>query len=137
MLRITRRTERRAAQALVAWDLTYAQFDVLAQVSADEGLSQQALAARLLVTQGNITQLLDKLEQRDLVRRSRVGRTNHVMLTDKSRPFVREVVAAHEAWITTHMSGLSHTEQRALLRLLTKLDHAQRDAHAPPWADQN
>ena len=126
LLRVTRRTEAQAAQALLAWNLSYAQFDVLAQVGADEGISQQALAVRLFVTQGNITQLLDKLEQRGLVRRARSGRTNHILLTAQGRQLVAEVVPAHEAWLLERMGGLSAVEQHQLLRLLTKLDRAQR-----------
>ncbi len=130
MLRVTRRTEGHAAQTLLAWDLSYAQFDVLAQVGADEGISQQALAERLFVTQGNITQLLDKLEQRGLVRRARSGRTNRILLTDQGRELVDEVVPAHEDWLMARTAGLSEAEQRQLLRLLTKLDRAQRREQA-------
>lgn len=126
MLRITRRTDRAAAQQLRAWDLSYAQFDLLAQLSATEGCTQQTLAQRLLVTQGNITQLLDKLEQRGLVQRRPEGRTNRLMLTAAGHQLCATVVPAHEAWQAARMAALTDDEQRQLMRLLAKLDRSQR-----------
>jgi DNA-binding MarR family transcriptional regulator len=126
MLRITRRAERGAAQQLKEWDLSYAQFDVIAQIGASTGISQQALAQRLLVTQGNITQLLDKLERRGLVRRCPEGRTNRLVLTDAGQQVYDAAVPAHEDWQNTRFEGLSTQEQYELLRLLAKLDRSQR-----------
>ena len=66
----------RAAEACVRRSgLSLAQFDVLAQVGAFEGSSQKALAARLLVTKGNITQLLDRMEACGLLQRRQAGRS--------------------------------------------------------------
>jgi DNA-binding MarR family transcriptional regulator len=127
ILRIARRGERAAAQHLRAWELSFAQFDIIAQVGAHEGISQQELAHKLLVTQGNVTQLLDKLERRGLVLRCPEGRTNALVLTDTGRALFAEVVPAHEQWQATRFAGLAPDEQDQLLRLLAKLDRAQRD----------
>lgn len=126
MLRITRRDQRAAARQLAAWDLSYAQFDAIAQIGTQGGISQNRLAERLLVTQGNITQLLDKLERRGLVRRSAAGRVNHLFLTDAGRALFDEVVPAHERWQQARFDILSDEDQRALLRILAQLDRAQR-----------
>lgn len=126
MLRITRRGARAAAQQLQPWDLSYAQFDLLAQVGSAEGISQQELAERLLVTQGNITQLLDKMERRGLVQRCPEGRTNRVVLTASGRQLFAQVVPAHEDWQAGRFAGLSIEEQTQLMHLLAKLDRAQR-----------
>lgn len=127
MLRITRRAQRAAARHLARWELSYAQFDALAQIGAAEGLSQHELAERLLVTQGNITQLLDKLERRGLVQRRPEGRTNRLVLTEAGRATFREVVPAHEDWQNARFAALSPADQRTLLRILTQLDRAQRE----------
>jgi DNA-binding MarR family transcriptional regulator len=126
ILRITRRAERAAAQQLKEWDLSYAQFDVIAQIGASTGISQQALAQRLLVTQGNITQLLDKLERHGLVRRCPEGRTNRLVLTEAGRQMYDIAVPAHEDWQHARFEVLSTQEQYELLRLLAKLDRSQR-----------
>lgn len=127
LLRIARRTERAATQQIQAAGISYAQFDVLAQLGAGEGITQQELARRLLVTQGNITQLLDKMERSGLVRRSPSGRSNQLFLTDEGRRIYDAVVPAHEDWQVARMSALTPEEQRELLRLLAKLDRAQRE----------
>lgn len=62
LARVYTAIDRRTAQFLRRFDLTTAQFDVIAQVGAHEGLTQQELAEALLVTKGNVTQLLDRLE---------------------------------------------------------------------------
>src|SRR5690348_2998284 len=81
LLRIMHRNEQAAAEHLREWNLTHAQFDVLAQLgSVGDRITQSDLAERLLVTQGNITQLLDRMEQRGLVQRCPEGRSNLLSL---------------------------------------------------------
>jgi DNA-binding MarR family transcriptional regulator len=113
----------RAAEGCVRRSgLSLAQFDVLAQVGAFEGSSQKALAARLLVTKGNITQLLDRMEDCGLLQRSQAGRSKTVCLTDKGRRLRDRVVSALEATIREQLSALSASEQRVLLATLRTVD---------------
>jgi DNA-binding MarR family transcriptional regulator len=127
LLRIMHRNEQAAAEHLRGWNLTHAQFDVLAQLgSAGDRITQSDLAARLLVTQGNITQLLDRMEQRGLVQRCPEGRSNLLSLTPEGWEMYDEVVPAHEEWQAERLSALTVDEQRQLLSLLDKLDRAQR-----------
>lgn len=128
LLRIARRGERAAMQQLREWDLSVAQFDVIAQLGASEGMTQQELGQRLFVTPGNITQLLDKLEARGLLRRYPEGKFKRLELTDAGRTLFDSVVPAHEEWLACQMDVLSPADQRELLRLLGQLDRAQRDA---------
>jgi DNA-binding MarR family transcriptional regulator len=111
-------------ERLRPWDLSVAQFDVLAQVGAHDGLTQQQLAAALLVTKGNICQLLDRLERLGLVRRQQVGRANRLHLTDAGRALREQVVPAQETLVAERLAALTPDEQRTLLSLLRKLDHA-------------
>ncbi|HEY8492104.1 MAG TPA: MarR family transcriptional regulator, partial [Dehalococcoidia bacterium] len=85
LARVFQRLERALVQQLRAWDLSLAQFDLLAHVGAAEGLTQQELADRLLVTKGNVCQLLEKLERRGLVVRRPEGRANRLFLTPAGR----------------------------------------------------
>lgn len=124
--RIYGRNLRVSSEHLRRWDLSAAQFDVLAQVGSAEGLTQTELARRLLVTQGNITQLLDKMERSGLLERRREGRTKHLLLTPAGRALYAEVVPAQEALQAQQFESLSAAEQRQLLALLRKVDRAQR-----------
>jgi DNA-binding MarR family transcriptional regulator len=126
LLRISHQVLQSAATQLSVWSLSNAQFDVLSQVGAAEGISQFGLAKRLFVTQGNITQLLDKMEARGLIRRIPEGRTKRLYLTPAGRQLFAEVVPVHQDFISAQLSTLTIEEQRQLLRLLAKLDRAQR-----------
>ena len=124
LLRVVQRVERDLTGQLRLWGLNNAQFDVLAHVGAAEGITQQELADSLLVTKGNVAQLLDRMEKRGLIERRPQGRTNRLFLTDKGRRTFSEVVPAHEALIDERLSVLPEEEQKQLLELLRKLDRA-------------
>jgi len=126
MVRVVSRTQRAAADHLREFDLTPAQFDALAQVGAAPGPSQQELADRLLVTQGNVCQLLDGLEKKQLVERRRDGRSNRIYLTPAGQDLTARAVPEHECWQAERMTALDASEQQELLRLLRKLDRAQK-----------
>jgi DNA-binding MarR family transcriptional regulator len=124
ILRVVQKVERDLAGQLKLWGLNNAQFDVLAHVGAAEGITQQELADSLLVTKGNVTQLLDRMERRGLIERRPQGRTNRLFPTDEGRRTFARVVPAHEALIDERLSVLSKEEQKQLLELMRKLDHA-------------
>ena len=105
------------------FELNTALFDVLAQVGAARGMTQQELADALLVTKGNISQLLSKLEQAGMITRQQTGRTNCLALTEQGQALFNIVVPQQEALIADLLAPLSDDEQRELLRLLRKLDH--------------
>ncbi|HEY1015303.1 MAG TPA: MarR family transcriptional regulator [Herpetosiphonaceae bacterium] len=103
--------------------LSAAQFDVLARIGAVPGMSQQELAATLLVTKGNISQLLAKMEQEGLVLRRQEGRTNCLSLTERGQALFDLVVPQQEALIAEALAALGPAEQAALTDLLRTLDH--------------
>jgi DNA-binding MarR family transcriptional regulator len=124
LARVFQKVERASAEHLRAWGLSVAQFDVIAQVGSAEGITQQELADRLLVTKGNICQLLDRLERGGLISRRQEGRVNHLFLTDAGQRLYQEVVPAQETFIVEQFAALAPEEQSQLLALLRKLDHA-------------
>jgi DNA-binding MarR family transcriptional regulator len=130
LLRVSQKVERALAGQLKLWGLNNAQFDLLAHVGAAEGITQQKLADSLLVTKGNIAQLLDRMQKRGLIERRPEGRINRLFLTDEGRRTFVEVVPTHEALIDEQLSVLSEEEQRQLFELLRKLDraHDRRDS---------
>ena len=124
MLRIGSKVEKALNEHLRLFGLNNAQFDVLAHVGAAEGITQGELAGSLLVTKGNIAQLLDRMEERGWILRRREGRTNRLFLTGEGRRLFIEVVPAHEALVDEQLSALSRQEQQRLHELLRKLDRA-------------
>jgi DNA-binding MarR family transcriptional regulator len=124
LLRVELRVGDALAEQLKGWGLNNAQFDVLAHVGAREGMTQQELADSLLVTKGNVAQILDRMEGRGWILRRREGRTNRLSLTEEGRRLIGEVVPAHEALVDRLLSALSRKEQEQLHALLRKLDRS-------------
>ena len=124
LARVFQKVERDLGERLRGWDLNVAQFDVLARVGVSEGMTQQELADSLLVTKGNVCQLLDRMEGRGWISRRQEGRANRLFLTDKGRRLFDEVVPDHEALIAERFSALSPEEQDRLHELLRMLDKA-------------
>jgi DNA-binding MarR family transcriptional regulator len=124
LARVFQKVERVSGEHLRGWELSVAQCDVLAHVGASEGMTQQELADSLLVTKGNVCQLLDRMEDRGLISRRQEGRANRLFLTDEGRRLFGKVVPAHEAIISERFSVLSPKEQEQLHEVLRKLDRA-------------
>src|SRR5215212_7524426 len=124
LMRVFQKVDRGSGERLRAWDLSVAQFDVLAHVGASEGIVQQELADSLLVTKSNVCQHLDRMEGRGLILRRKEGRANRLFLTEEGRKLFEEVVPAQQAAIAERFSVLSEEEQAQLYELLRKCDRA-------------
>ena len=123
LARVFQKVDRASVDLLRQWDLSVAQFDVLVQVGNAEGLTQQQLADRLLVTKGNVCQLLDRMEERGLLVRQQEGRANHLYLTEKGKVVRAEALPAQERMIEGLFAELPRARQTALLASLRRLDH--------------
>ena len=126
LARVYQKIDRRSAEAFRNEGLSTAQFDVLAQVGAAEGCSQQELADRLLVTKGNVSQLLDKMQKRGWIERRQDGRGrgNLLYLTPEGLRIRSAVVPAQEKRIARLFDGLTASERDQLSLLLRKLERS-------------
>ncbi len=126
MFATTTLIEREVRRRLRArFDITLSQFDYLAQLyrSPATGLAMRELSERLMVTNGNITGLTDRLERDGLVVREPSPsdrRVQHVCLTADGRQRFADIANVHEEWIKELMSGLSGEELKQLMTLLAK-----------------
>jgi DNA-binding MarR family transcriptional regulator len=102
-----------------------ARFDVLAQLERfPDGLSMSELSRRLLVSNGAITGLVDKLVQGDMVTRQedpKDRRSTIVRLTRKGRDSFLRMARRHEEWVVSILGELSAAAQSELLQNLTLL----------------
>jgi DNA-binding MarR family transcriptional regulator len=106
---------------LKKWDMTAAQFDVLAQVGAAGRISQQDLADKLVVTKGNITQIIHKVEELGWIVREQDWKTKYVSLTEAGQALFDHVVPLQEQFQAAQFQKLNNSEQKQLLELLKKL----------------
>lgn len=103
---------------------------------AGEPLEPSIIAERLLITTGSVTSLLDNLEKRGLIRRlphPEDRRKLLVEITPAAQGIVDELLPSlHARERDVISAALSADEQRELLRLITKLQHAALDAQSTP-----
>ena len=125
------RMQRRVVAALGQRDVTLPQFDVLATLRFSDGVTQQELAERLLVTKGNVCGVLDRLERLGWVERRPDPidrRANRLHLTPAGRRKVESVLPAHDAIVLDAMRTLPDADVRSLRRALAELDRTNEDA---------
>jgi DNA-binding MarR family transcriptional regulator len=110
---------------------------VLAVVEgADEPLEPSVIAARVLITRGSMTSILDTLEKRGLIRRVPHPDDRRRLLVDitpDAAVILDELLPAlHARERDVIGAALSTKEQRELLRLIAKVQHAALDAQSTP-----
>jgi MarR family transcriptional regulator, organic hydroperoxide resistance regulator len=130
LARIYHRVVRRLGQVLERHSLSLAQFEVLAVLHFGEGMTQQEMAARLLVTKGNICGMIDRMEAGGWVERRpdpEDRRVNRLFLTPEGRRLRAEAVPAHHELVRSLMSGLTGPELQSLHHLLDRLEDGMGD----------
>ena len=121
--RIESHVNRRFAES---HETSLSRFDVLANLERCEGHAAGAteLSRLLLASQGNITRLLDRMEQDRLVRR-RPGahdkRVSEVQMTRTGEALFARLAQDHEAWTDSVFGALTNDELKQLTGLLGKL----------------
>jgi DNA-binding MarR family transcriptional regulator len=125
LMRVVQRVQRKMDRVLDHAGLSLPQFDVLANLGMTEGITQQELAERLLVTKGNVCGLLDRMESAGLVERrpdEADRRVNRLHLTRRGKTALHEAFPAHIAVIRDCLDALTVAEKRALAELVAKLE---------------
>jgi DNA-binding MarR family transcriptional regulator len=115
------------------WGLTLAQFDALAEIAraTRKGFTFGELSRLLLVTSGNLTGIVDRLEDVGLVRRqqwSKDRRVVRIVLTNKGRRLVNQISPLHARDIEQALSFLSEEQLQSLDELLSTLSDGLRAA---------
>jgi len=113
------------------YGLTPPQFGVLEALYHLGPLSLGELAGKLLVTGGNITYVMDRLEEQGLVFRDRSGPDRRVVmarLTPAGAERLQAVFPGHAAFIEELTHGLTPPERETLRELLKKWGKGISDA---------
>jgi len=137
LLKVGRHVEGRLRENLrTEFDTTLPRFDVLAGLHRyPDGLKMSELSKLLIVSNGNVTGIIDRLVKEGLVQRVPVPgdrRASLVRLTEKGEGAFRRQAAAHERWIEDLLDGIPADEalmvSRGLARLGEKLE-SERSHH--------
>jgi DNA-binding MarR family transcriptional regulator len=114
------------------FDVTLPRFDLMAQLDkVPDGMTLSDLSKRMMVSNGNLTGLVDRLVASGHLdrRTSETDRRAQVIrLTDLGSTEFRAMAAEHEAWIAAMFRDLTRREQEELMRLLAKTKSSARRA---------
>jgi DNA-binding MarR family transcriptional regulator len=115
-----------------SFDVTLPRFDLMAQLyRAPKPMTLGELSQRMMVSNGNVTGLVDRLVDQGLLSRRpspRDRRAQLVSLTAEGRRFFRAMTRANGDWIADMLADLSSDEIETLLLLLAKTKASARKA---------
>lgn len=107
------------------FEFTLPRFDLMAQLDRrSNGLRLSELSKRMMVTNGNLTGLVDRLIEEGYVRRvddPTDGRASVVRLTRAGTDIFKKLAAAHEAWLATLFDELNPEAAERLMQDLAAL----------------
>ncbi len=114
--------------------VTLPRFDLMAQLERKpHGMTLGELSQRMMVTNGNVTGLVDRLVTEGVITRTRPksDRRSHIVsMTEKGRRQFARMAKEHENWIAGMFGDLSQNEFTVLTKLLGKLKASVRSAIA-------
>ncbi|WP_338553597.1 MarR family transcriptional regulator [Paenibacillus sp. KS-LC4] len=109
--------------------LNRTEFGVLEMLYHKGAQPLQQIGGKVLMSSGNITYVIDKLEKKQLVQRRASADDRRLIfaeITSQGTQFIEEVFPVHAVIIKEAVSGLSSEEQKLASELLKKLGrHAQ------------
>lgn len=125
LLRTTRFVENELRERLRKdFDATLPRFDVLAALyRRQDGMTMTELSRFLMVSNGNVTGIVDRLVQEGLVVRvpdEKDRRATFVRLTPKGIEAFTDMAAAHEGWVDGLLSEFDAEEAAELIALLSR-----------------
>ena len=106
------------------YKLTQPQADVIFTLGNTEGLTFKEIGELTLITKGTLTGVIDRLEQKALVKRMQGNedrRCIRVVLTKKGDRLFKDIFPKHIAYLKTHFDRLSSNEILTIQRALKKL----------------
>ena len=117
------------------YDLTPVQYAALRAVGAHAGIDQATLAGLIAYDRTTITGVVDRLVQKGLLVReasSRDRRAHQLQITDAGRRTLQGIEPAVDAAQRLMLRGLTATEAKELMRLLSKAIAAGNELSRAP-----
>ena len=123
LLRAPRAIEAEIRERLrVEFDVTLPRFDVMAALARkDGGMTMTELSRHLMVSNGNVTGIIDRLVAEGKVARAAIPgdrRATMVRLTPRGRSHFAALAKAHETWVDELLNGFNRKEVETMIGLL-------------------
>jgi DNA-binding MarR family transcriptional regulator len=118
LLSCTMAIEKEVQRRFAERGMTLPRFDVLAALDRHrEGMTMGALSRVLLVSNGNVTQLTQKLKRDGLIEVTPLAsdrRTQIVRMTEEGKQQFHRLARAHNDWIDQMLGDLDFTQRERL-----------------------
>jgi DNA-binding MarR family transcriptional regulator len=137
LLRAVRPIEAELRRRLAReFSVTLPKFDVMAALARREaGMTMTEVSRLLMVSNGNVTGLVDRLVAEGLVMRvanEKDRRATFVRLTRKGLRLFETMAQAHERWVNEILGSFSDEQSGAMIGLLDTLREKTRTAGSSP-----
>ena len=114
------------------FEVTLPRFDLMAQLDkVPDGMTLSDVSKRMMVSNGNVTGLVERLVESGRVDRltsSTDRRVQVIRLTRQGRAEFRKMAAEHEMWIADIFGDLGRKDVADLMRLLAKTKASTKKA---------
>ena len=126
LLRTTRFIEATVREKLrQTYGSTLPRFDVMSTLERNpKGLLMSQLSQHLMVSNGNVTGIIDRLVEEKLVRRLAVvgdRRATRVVLSKAGFAAFSAMAREHEAWLDDVLKNVDHAESAYMIDLLSSI----------------
>lgn len=116
--------ETYSGQHIRSFGLTTCQFDIIATLGNTAGLSFRELGSKTLITKGTLTGVVDRLAEKNLVRRiadANDGRSQIVALTEQGEALFADIFPRHLQYLNEAFSILDADEINQMQLMLQRL----------------
>jgi DNA-binding MarR family transcriptional regulator len=130
LMRVFWRWNDASASLVRQHGITLPQFEVLMALNSGEGISQQDLTERLMLTKGNICIIMQKMEASGLIDRRTDPvdqRFHRLYMTDAGRLLIATVIPDHRNLTSRIFAHMGQADQKSVYQLLSKMDQALDD----------
>ncbi len=123
LLKVSRSIEAELRERLrINYKSTLPRFDVMAALyRQQEGLKMSELSAALMVSNGNVTGIIERLVGEDFVERTPIPndrRAMRVRLTKKGRSDFAKMAEVHQGWVSELLGGIDADDAALISGLL-------------------
>lgn len=134
ILKVSRKIEGELREKMrVEFGSTLPRFDVLAALYRErDGMRMSELSKSLMVSNGNVTGIVDRLVGEGMLVRVPVEndrRASIVRLTEAGEKDFAERALVHEGWVSELFSDLSASDADGLIRILRTISHHNEVPH--------
>ncbi|MEH7386068.1 MarR family transcriptional regulator [Bacillus sp. JJ1521] len=124
LMQTSRAIQERIRDDMIKNNLSITDFSVLEVLFHKGKQTIQQIGKSILISSGSMTYVIDKLEQKGLLKRSACPddrRAIHVTLTDAGYDLMKKIMPEHEDFIDSVFDSLEAEEKDMLVNLIRKL----------------